>query len=39
MVETIRVAQKALGQVRYAVTEPEAASRVFRRSLFVVQDV
>lgn len=39
MVEAIRVAEKALGEVRYRVTEREAASRVFRRSLFVVQDV
>ena len=39
MVEAIRVAEKALGEVRYEVTEREQASRVFRRSLFVVQDV
>lgn len=39
MVEAIRVAEKALGKVRYEVTEREAASRVFRRSLFVVRDV
>lgn len=39
MVEAIRVAEKALGEVRYEVTEREAASRVFRRSLFVVRDV
>jgi len=28
-----------LGEVCYGVTERKAASRVFRRSLFVVQDV
>jgi len=39
MVDAIRVAEKALGEVRYEVTEREAASRVFRRSLFVVQDM
>ena len=39
MVEAIRVAEKAVGRVSYGVTEREQASRVFRRSLFVVKDV
>jgi len=39
MVEAIRVAEKALGKTNYDVTKGEAASRVFRRSLFVVRDV
>ena len=39
MVEAIRVAEKALGKVHYETTEHEETSRVFRRSLFVVQDV
>lgn len=39
MVEAIRVAEKALGAVRFEVSEREQASRVFRRSLFVVQDM
>lgn len=39
MVDAIRIAEKALGGVRYEVTKQEAASRVFRRSLFVVQDM
>lgn len=39
MVGAIRVAEKALGRVRYGVSEREAKSRVFRRSLFVVKDV
>jgi len=39
MVEAIRVAEKALGKVSYEVGEREAASRVFRRSLFVVKDM
>ncbi|MDH7472934.1 MAG: pseudaminic acid synthase [Anaerolineae bacterium] len=39
MVEAIRIVEKALGEVHYGVSEREAQSRVFRRSLFVVQDV
>jgi pseudaminic acid synthase len=39
MVEAIRTAEKALGQVHYGVSEEEAKSRVFRRSLFVVKDI
>ena len=39
MVEAVRVAEQSLGQVRYEVAEREAASRVFRRSLFAVEDV
>ncbi len=39
MVEAIRVAEKAMGRVNYELTRSEAASRVFRRSLFVVRDM
>ncbi len=39
MVETVRTAEKALGEVKYEVSEQEAKSRVFRRSLFVVKDM
>jgi len=39
MVHAIREAEKALGEVRFGASEPEAASRVFRRSLFVVEDM
>jgi len=38
MVDAVRVAEKALGEVRYEATEHEEASRAFRRSLFVVED-
>ncbi len=39
MVDAIRTAQDALGAVRYGITDREQASRVFRRSLFIVQDL
>lgn len=39
MVDEVRVAERALGRVHYGVSEREAASRAFRRSLFVVADV
>lgn len=39
MVEAIRTTERAIGEVVYNVTEKEAASRVFRRSLFVVKDL
>jgi N-acetylneuraminate synthase len=39
MVDAIRIAEKALGEVRYEPAQQEAASRVFRRSLFVVEDM
>ena len=39
MVEAIRIAEKALGSVQYRLTEGEVASRIFRRSLFVVRDI
>ncbi len=39
MVDAIRVAEKALGKVHYGISEREAKSRVFRRSLFVVKDM
>lgn len=39
MVEAVRMAEKALGTVHYGLEEHEAVSRVFRRSLFVVQDI
>lgn len=39
MVNAIRAAEKALGEVSYEITEKQKDSRVFRRSLFVVKDV
>jgi pseudaminic acid synthase len=39
MVEAVRLAEKAAGSISYAATAQEAMSRVFRRSLFVVQDM
>jgi N-acetylneuraminate synthase len=37
MVDAIRTAEKSLGEVRYDLSEGEAESRAFRRSLFVVR--
>jgi pseudaminic acid synthase len=39
MVDAVHAAEKAMGSVHYGVSSQEAGSRVFRRSLFVVQDV
>jgi len=39
MVDAVRTAQKALGGVHFGVSEKEASSRVFRRSLYAVQDI
>lgn len=39
MVRSVRVAERALGDVSYGCTEREAASRTYRRSLFVVRDM
>jgi N-acetylneuraminate synthase len=39
MVFSVRIAEKALGDVHYGVTEKESKNRVFRRSLFAVRDI
>ncbi|HEX5398543.1 MAG TPA: pseudaminic acid synthase [Verrucomicrobiae bacterium] len=39
MVADIRTAEKALGRVGFELTAGEQASRIFRRSIFVVQDI
>jgi pseudaminic acid synthase len=39
MVQAVRAAEQALGKVSYGLTEKEKTSRLFRRSLFVVQNM
>lgn len=39
MVEDIRAAERAIGKVSYTISEKEEASRVFRKSIFVVKDI
>lgn len=39
MVTAVRTAEKALGMVHYGLTDKQQASKVFRRSLYVVEDV
>lgn len=39
MVENIRLVEKAIGTVRYGVSKTEEDSMVFRRSLFVVENI
>jgi pseudaminic acid synthase len=39
MVDGIRTTEKALGTIHYGVNEREAHTKVFRRSLFVVEDM
>ena len=39
MVEAIRTTERALGGVHFGASPQEASSRVFRRSLFVVEDL
>jgi pseudaminic acid synthase len=39
MVDAVRTTESALGKVSYEVTEHENASRLYRRSLFVVRDI
>ncbi len=39
LIKNIRIAEKAVGTIHYGVTTEEESNRVFRRSLFVVEDV
>ena len=39
MVQAVRAVEQALGKVSYDLTKKEETSKVFRRSLFVVQDM
>lgn len=39
LVDDIRNIEKALGNVQYMMTDKERNSRIFRRSLFIVEDV
>lgn len=39
MVDAVRTSEQSFGRVCYPVSEKEQASRVFRRSLFVVEDI
>ena len=39
MVCDIRQAEKAIGIVKYGISEQEKSSRIFRKSIFVVKDI
>lgn len=39
MVEDIRTAERAMGKVSYHLSDREQASRIFRRSIFVINDI
>jgi len=39
LVDTIRVLKKATGKVHYGLTKEEKGNRIFRRSLFAVEDI
>lgn len=39
LVNNIRIVEKTLGRVYYGLTEKEKDSRIFRRSLFAIQDI
>ena len=39
LIQNIREAEKAIGKVHYGLMKHEAASRIFRRSLFAIRDI
>ena len=39
MVDSVRIVERALGRVSYDLTPKQVASKVFRRSLYIVEDV
>jgi pseudaminic acid synthase len=39
MVDDIRAAERAIGKVDYSISEKEKTSRIFRRSIFAVEDI
>lgn len=39
MVRDIRVAERAIGEINYEVSEREQVSKVFRRSIFIVKNI
>ena len=39
MVQNVRMAEKAMGKADYSLTESKIKSRVFSRSLYVVEDI
>jgi pseudaminic acid synthase len=39
MVDDIRAAERAIGKVDYSISEKEKDSRIFRRSIFAIEDI
>jgi len=39
MVDDIRAAERAIGKIDYSISEKEKNSRIFRRSIFAVEDI
>jgi len=39
LVENVRVVEKAIGRVWYGASKQEEKNKIFRRSLFVVEDI